>query len=173
MSIFSHGGFVNPPETKLGLFSIFTRLKLEKVFFFYCSPVAFMLQYQRYILVIGNCKHRGNCCQDRDPYRVYLSLLPRLSLRSVKFSIIYILTLPERHRPIKRPSGGVSCGLYFYESSRRVFTGSAWLHVPDRPHSYSTAYKKGMVINGINNILLRDAVIKLSVGEQTIFQEIL
>lgn len=31
-----------------------------------------------------------------------------------------------------------------------------------------------MVINGINNILLRDAVItKLSVGEQTISQEIL
>ncbi len=66
---------------------------------------------------------------------------------------------------------GVACVLYFYESSRRVFTDSAWLHVPDSPRGYSKAHKKGMVINGINNILLRDAVItKLSVGEQTIFQ---
>lgn len=44
----------------------------------------------------------------------------------------------------------------------------------DRPHSYSAAYKKGMVINGINNILLRDAVIiTLSLGEQTIFQALI
>lgn len=81
-------------------------------------------------------------CWDRDPPVVHLSLFPRLSLNSVKYSIIYILTLPERHRPIKRPSGGVACGLYFYESSRRVFTGSALLHVPDSPHSYSAAYKR-------------------------------
>lgn len=41
--------------------------------------------------------------------------------------------------------------------------------MPDSPHSYRAAYK-GMLINGINNILLRDGVItKLSVREQTIF----
>ena len=145
MSIFSHRGFVNSPETKLVLFSIFIqRLIHEKVCFFYCSPVAFMLQHRRYILAIGNCRNRllVHCCQDSDPPRVCLSLFPRPSLRSVKFSIIYILTLPERHRPIKGPSGGVACGLYFYESSRRVFTGSAWLHVPDSPRGYSAAYKK-------------------------------
>lgn len=46
--------------------------------------------------------------------------------------------------------------------------------MPDSPHGYSAAYKKGMVINEINNILLRDAaIITLSLGEQTIFQKIL
>lgn len=46
--------------------------------------------------------------------------------------------------------------------------------MPDRPHGCSAAYKKGMVINGINNILLRDAVIiTLSLGEQTIFQALI
>lgn len=144
MSIFSHRGFVNSPETELVLLSIFIQqLILEKVCLLYCSPVAFMLQYCRYILAIGSCWNRllEHRCQDKDP-RVCLSLFPRLSLRSIKSSIIYILTLPERHRPIKRPSGGVACGLYFYESSRRVFTGSAWLHVPDSTHSYSADIKK-------------------------------
>lgn len=51
--------------------------------------------------------------------------------------------------------------------------GSAWLQVLDRPLSYSTAYK-GMLINGINNVLLWDGVItKLSVREQTVSQRVL
>lgn len=170
MSIFSHGGFVSSQETKSALlFFFFIRRHLKMCCSF--TAVLWLLrdntvhpghwQLQKWII--------GNCCQARDPPWVYLSLFPRLSLRSVKFFIIYILTLPEGHRPIKRPSWGVSCGLHFYESSRRVFTGSAWLHVPDSPHSYRAAYK-GMLINGINNILLRDGVItKLSVREQTIF----
>lgn len=136
----------------------------------------FLLKFQRYIPTIGNCTNRllEHCCQARDAPRVYLSLLPRLSLGSVKFSIIYILTLCERHRAIKRPSGGVACALYFYESSRRVFTSLAWLHVPDSPLGHSAAYKEGMVINGINNILLRDAgTIILSLREQTISEELL
>lgn len=33
--------------------------------------------------------------------------------------------------------------------------GSAWLQVLDRPLSYNAAYK-GMLINGINNVLLWD-----------------
>lgn len=51
--------------------------------------------------------------------------------------------------------------------------GCAWLQVLDRPLSYRTAYK-GMLINGINNVLLLDEVItKLSVREQTISQRVL
>lgn len=135
-----------------------------------------MLKYQRYIPTIGNCTNRllEDCCQVRDAPRVYLSLLPRPSLRRVKFSIIYILTLCERHRAIKRPTGGVACALYFYESSRRVFTGFAWLHVPDSPLGQNAAYKEGMVINGINSVLQRDAgTIILSLREQTISPELL
>lgn len=49
-----------------------------------------------------------------------IALFPVLPLGSVKFFIIYILTLPEGHGPIKRLSRGVSRGLYFYESSRRA-----------------------------------------------------
>lgn len=138
MSIFSHRSFVNSPEAKLVLFCIFIQ-QLKR-----CASFIAVLQYHRYILAIGNCRYRllERCCQDRNTPWVCLSLFPRLSLRSVKFSIIYILTLPERHKPIKRPSGGVAFGLYFHESSRRAFTASAWLHVPDRPHGYSAACKK-------------------------------
>jgi len=74
-------------------------------------------------------------------------------LRSVNLSTIYNVTLPERHRANKKPSGEAACGLYFYESSRGVLTGSGWLHVPDSPRGYGAACKEGMVINGINNIL--------------------
>lgn len=49
----------------------------------------------------------------------------------IKTYIIYILTLAQRQRPIKRPSGEAAGSLHFYVSSRGAFIGSAWLLVPD------------------------------------------
>lgn len=138
--------FFHSPERALVLLPIFVQwLILVKA----VSPLlrflwVFMLQYHMCILANGNCWNRlmENCYQDKDPVSVWLSRFPWLSLRSVLFSIIHILTLSERHRPIESPSGGVACGLYFYESSSRVFTVSAWLHVPDCTNSLSAAFIK-------------------------------